>query len=356
MTHNTTQSHDILWINTLKAACIFLVVLYHVTLPGFTNTIPFLTSGKDIANLWTLLNKYLEPYRMPAFFFISGFLSYKSVKFRSWTELSTGRLGNLLYLYILWNIIQWALVYLITTEISGERISTNTNAIYSSSFMNLVTLSFLGMSSSWYLYALFLYLLLEKIFRNHTHLLFCIAIVILYIATLKIIPYWGPQSLLKYFIFFHVGLNHSSLIISLSNIRINNFKSWILLVSGAMIHRMLGINNNCFESLLGIIISIYIFRIINSNFKLQRINEFGRLTLPIYVIHRILIELLGMLTIQYVFSNQLFNSPYFSIIWSSGYPIVMTLLCSVISLALWKVINNGKGQWLFGIKKLNNQN
>lgn len=60
--------NDIGWINTLKGACILLVVLYHTVLPGFETTIKYLSAGWFPAEIWVQFNTVLSPLRMPAFF------------------------------------------------------------------------------------------------------------------------------------------------------------------------------------------------------------------------------------------------------------------------------------------------
>lgn len=41
---NQTKSDQILWVDTLKGACILLVVLYHTVLPGFEGTMKYLSA------------------------------------------------------------------------------------------------------------------------------------------------------------------------------------------------------------------------------------------------------------------------------------------------------------------------
>ncbi|MCL2896801.1 acyltransferase family protein [Brenneria tiliae] len=352
MNNKLALNRNISWINTLKAICILLVVLYHVTLPGFINTIPELSSGRYIAEAWVVFNTYLAPFRMPAFFFVSGLLAHQSVTSRTWRELGSGRLANLLYLYILWCTLQWITVHFITYEITGQRISQNTNAIYASSLTSFCILLLMGMSSSWYLYALFGYLILGKIGKNHSTILLVLALTLHYVSMLKLIPYWGPQSLFLYYIFFHIGLYGSSNIITFSQLRWGNKKIWLTLIFGAIIHRILGFPQNIFESLLAIIITIAVCRWMNDYFNLNKFNKLGFITLPIYVIHRVLIELFGMISIQQARFHQWFDYPPFSLAWALGYPLIMTALCCIVSVILWRLINQGAGQWLFGIKKL----
>ncbi|WP_349826506.1 acyltransferase family protein [Brenneria populi] len=354
MSNDLKNDLDTSWINTLKATCIILVVIYHVTQPGFENTISSLSVGRHIAQAWVVFNTHLSPFRMPAFFFVSGLLAYKNIMSRSWRELCTGKLANLLYLYILWCALQWISIQLIIHEITGERISQNSNAIYSSSLTSLGMLSLMGMSSSWYLYALLGYIILAKIGKKNPIIILFLALTLHYIAILKLVPFWGPQSLCRYFIFFYIGLHASSAIISFSQWKRGNVIPWSILFLGAIIHRTLGIPQNLCESLLAILIAIAICRWMNTYFSLQQFNKLSYITLPIYVIHRIIIELFCMIAIQQARLLQLFENDYFSYGWALGYPLIMTALCCIISLIIWKLINQGRGKWLFSITRRKN--
>ncbi|WP_340689738.1 acyltransferase family protein [Klebsiella michiganensis] len=265
-------------------------------------------------------------------------------------SLSKGRLLNLLYLYLLWCVIQWISVQYILDIITGQKISQNINAIYSLNFISFVRLIVTGMSSSWYLYALLIYLIVSKIGRNKFLIFFMFSLVIHYIAVLKLIPYWGPQSILRYFIFYYIGANVSPLIMELTLLKFKNIFPWAMLFFGAAIHRISGLNQNIFESLLAIILAIMFSRWINRYSLMRKFNQLGYITLPIYVIHRILVELFGMISIQYAIENKSFNHPFFSIVWASGYPVFITAICCIMSLILWKVSSHGIGLWLYGIR------
>lgn len=73
------KSDEISWINTLKGACILLVVLYHTVLPGFEGTLKYLSAGWIPAEMWVQFNTVLSPLRMPAFFFVSGLLATNGI-------------------------------------------------------------------------------------------------------------------------------------------------------------------------------------------------------------------------------------------------------------------------------------
>lgn len=90
-----TKSDQILWVDTLKGACILLVVLYHTVLPGFEGTIKYLSAGWVPAEIWIQFNTVLSPLRMPAFFFVSGLLAANGILNRPWKQVFTSRITNI---------------------------------------------------------------------------------------------------------------------------------------------------------------------------------------------------------------------------------------------------------------------
>ena len=64
-----------LWINQIKGLCICLVVIYHsvITFYPHLDGLQHPLSGL-LAKCWVYFNLYLAPFRMPVFFFISGYL------------------------------------------------------------------------------------------------------------------------------------------------------------------------------------------------------------------------------------------------------------------------------------------
>lgn len=348
MENNVNQNGDIGWVSTLKATCILLVVLFHVTEPGFASTVPSLSAGRQIALCWEAFNTHLSPFRMPAFFFVSGLLAQRSIFIRSWRELTRGRLANLLYLYLLWCLLQWLAIQYIIHAITGQQISPNTNAIYASSLSSLISLTLKGMSSAWYIYALFGYLLVTKLGKGRTGPLLALGLLLNTVAALKLVPGWGPQSLCLYFIYFALGACVSSRIVTLSRARIDSIPAWLLLLGGALALRAAGLSHNLFASTLAILLAIASCRTLNAHLPMWRFNRLGRITLPVYVLHRILIELFGMLAIQYG-DRHGFAHPLFSLAWAAGYPPLMALLCAGAALGLWKMADRGLGRWLFAL-------
>jgi len=344
---NQTKSDQILWVDTLKGACILLVVLYHTVLPGFEGTMKYLSSGWIPAEIWIQFNTVLSPLRMPAFFFVSGLLATNGILNRPWKQVFTSRITNLFYLYILWGFIQWWSIIGISTEITGQRISQNLNAAYAGSLFEFLKLTFMAMSTSWYLYGLGLYFLCAKVFRQYKLALVAVAILLNYLAAEKVIPFWGPQSLAQYFVFFLLGAFWSQTMLRLSEWRRENLMPWALLAAAAGIHVLFGLDKSLFLCVLAVLFSIAACRWLNQHFSMRYLNWVGRNTLQIYVIHRIFIEFFGMSAILFAQRHHLFGQAWFSFLWACFYPVAIVGLCSLCSVAIWSLTNRGVGQSLF---------
>ncbi|WP_437612072.1 acyltransferase family protein [Erwinia sp. V71] len=349
--HNS-KTEEILWINTLKGACILLVVLYHVVSPGFENTLHYLTAGTLVAKVWIVFNNVLSPLRMPAFFFVSGLLAARAILYKSWREVFTSRVTNLLYLYLLWGVIQWLSIYAISTGITGQRLSDNVNAAWADSPQQFIELMLVAMSSSWYLYALALFFLLAKLFCPYRLPLLLAAVALNYAAVGDMIPGWGLASLAQYFIYFLTGVFYSREMIHLSEWRRGNTGRWLLLLGLAVGHIWLGLEKSLFLCLLSIAACIALARKLNKYLDLSWLNWVGRNTLQIYVLHRIFIEYFGMTAILFALHHQLFAYPLFSLLWAVGFPLAMVALCSACSMAVWTLLNRGMGKSLFIYPKL----
>jgi len=172
MTH---PRKEILWINTLKGGCILLVVLHHAIITTFAPSLHHLTAGLLPAQGWVAFNTWLSPLRMPAFFFVSGLLAANAVVKKSWQEVFTKKFSNIVYLYLLWGVIQWLSIHYISTHL-GERLSSSKNAAYADSPLEFIKLLMLSMTSLWYLYALAGFFLVTKLFHQQKRFLLAAAI------------------------------------------------------------------------------------------------------------------------------------------------------------------------------------
>lgn len=348
----TTDRKEIAWVNSLKGACILLVVLYHVVLPGYAEMTTHLTAGAFPAKLWVAFNDYLSPLRMPAFFFVSGLLAANAIVNRPWKQVFTSRVTNLFYLYFLWGLIQWLMINGVSGEIMGDHLSDNVNAAWAATPWEFIKLMFLAMSSSWYLYALGLFFVFAKLFRQQQKLMLLVAVALNYAAISKIIPGWGPESLSQYFIFFLFGAFYSSAMMRWSEWHRSNVLPWAALGVLAGVHMIIGLPHSLFLCIIAILFCIAACRSLNNAFSMRWLNWIGKNTLQIYVLHRIFIEFFGMSAILFAVNHNLFASKAFSLLWAVGFPIAMVAVCAGCSVAVWTLLNRGVGKNLFIYPKL----
>lgn len=337
---------EILWINTLKGGCILLVVLHHSIITTFAPALHHLTAGVVPAHAWVAFNTWLSPLRMPAFFFVSGLLASNSVINKRWKAVFTKKFSNIVYLYLLWGVIQWLSIHYISTHL-GERLSSSKNAAYADSPMEFIKLLMLSMTSLWYLYALAGFFLVTKLFHRQKMLLVAAAIAANYAAQFSLIPGWGPASVAQNYLYFLLGVFFSATLIELSGLK---GRHWLWLGAIAAIgiaHHLGGIYKNPFYSLLTIVFGIVLCRFLNAHFNMAWLNYIGRNTLQIYVLHRIFIELVGLSAISLALHYGWFGNAGFSWAWALLMPLTGVAVCTLLSLMVWSLLNRGPGRMLF---------
>jgi len=240
----------------------------------------------------------------------------------------------------------------VSVGMMGEHLSGNINAAWADSPWQFLKLMLLAMSSSWYLYALALFFVFARLFRQQKPLIMLLAVGLNYAAVTGIIPGWGPESLSQYFVFFLFGAFYSEILIRWSEWRRDNLLPWTLLLLLTIAHSLLGLERSLFLCVLAILGSIALCRALNRMFSMHWLNWVGKNTLQIYVLHRIFIEFFGLSAILYAVGHQLFASQAFSLLWAVGFPPLMVLLCVGCSVGVWTLLNRGWGQSLFIYPKL----
>jgi uncharacterized membrane protein YcfT len=92
-----------LWINQIKGLCICLVVIYHSVITFYPHLIGLQhpLSGL-LAKCWVYFNLYLAPFRMPVFFFISGYLIRRYIDEVDWRTSLDKRIWSIVWVLALW--------------------------------------------------------------------------------------------------------------------------------------------------------------------------------------------------------------------------------------------------------------
>lgn len=142
------------WADIAKGVCILLVVMWHVMTKQLI-LIDWSGHAAPIFLLWKYLNAELSPLRIPLFFLISGVFAHRVVLVGS-TRRLRARCGGLLGLYVIWVLIQTALLGLVP-EFDTE---------HATSLSGLAAELTFRPTNLWYLLALALYTLTGRLTRS----------------------------------------------------------------------------------------------------------------------------------------------------------------------------------------------
>lgn len=182
----------IFWLDTAKGILILCVVLGHVA-DGYINAGMFLNNS----SILNFVFKFIYSFHMPVFFFFSGYafkLAYMekdSVK----KEKVKKQLLNLLYLYVVFSVIQWAFKYVLSDYV---------NTTFS--VKDLLCILIKPMAPYWYLYDLIIYyviMLMLKGKHEKSVLISCL-IIDLFLIAFGFFP--NIENKMHYFVFFYSGI------------------------------------------------------------------------------------------------------------------------------------------------------
>ncbi len=177
------QQERLHWVDTAKAAAILLVVLYHVAGTGVSMLFPGATSIAMTA--WNELSRMLLPVRMPLFFLAAGMLASKAVH-RPWGAAWRSRFADILWPYVLWSVV-FGLV-------AGFAYKPADPWGYTEFSLGTILQ---GGTAYWFLPVLVVFFVTAKLFRGHPHLTTLVAFLLLVLqpAVARLIPELVPDAL-----------------------------------------------------------------------------------------------------------------------------------------------------------------
>lgn len=330
----TSANSRINWVDAAKGACILAVVLYHFNMFVYQG----MYEGHTIAIMWNIGISALKPLRMPLFFLISGFLAASSIHRRSWARIRTKKIASLLWVYVLWAAIYWLVVdQLLPANPWFDRLPEADVTIMTRAWQLLT-----ADTSLWYLYALVIYFMLVKGLRSPV---LTIAVgVAANIAMPFVVPedQWGLQSLMAYFLFFAIGVHAKPFItehyvaFSLKRFALTAAVSVAGLGMARHLELLYAPGVQMLLALVMVSTVIDLFALMCSHLKLQWLCSIGQQTLPIYVMHQILIKAAAP------FLPAIVSAPLMLL-----EPIVATVLVAWGCLLLYRVLVNIRGRALF---------
>lgn len=279
---NTLAKPRLDWVDILKGASIILVVLYHIglTIDAYGFEADWLTNA----------NRYLAPIRMPAFFMAAGFFARSSIM-KPWTELATRRIAFYFYLFVLWSVVRFAFF---AFAIDNPRIPQEGHSV-----RWLLRSLIAPETGTWFLWALAIFYLVTKLAEVVPHtVVIAIAAAASAIGFSNLFPLpFAVSNILQYFIFFYTACHYRELIGSLSS------RPVALALASAPLFAVCTIvalrsgswwvdgPTEFLAAFGGIGLMVAAATLIESSSVGNFLAYFGRHTLPIYVIHLMLVTL-----------------------------------------------------------------
>lgn len=135
------------WVDVAKGVAIVLVVSFHAVV--FPANLGLAQNWRDVASV-------LDTFRMPLFFFTSGLFAARALH-GSLRELWGTRVARLLWLFVLWSVL-WFAVFYAAPPLGTSRIGQRPG--------ELVLMFVSPNQNTWYVYALALYLVVAWLVRR----------------------------------------------------------------------------------------------------------------------------------------------------------------------------------------------
>ncbi|SMG53261.1 acyltransferase family protein [Cedecea sp. NFIX57] len=329
-----------LWINQIKGLCICLVVIYHSVITFY----PHLTSlgpglNLYVAKLWVYLNLYLAPFRMPVFFFISGYLITRYIHEVKWRDSVDKRLWNIFYVLLLWGLIQWiALTHLNQWLAPDLERNPASNAAYADSLGQFALSMVKASTSLWYLYALLVYFVMFKALRRYRIPVLLTLMGINVVIAFVPLPWWGLNSVVRNMVYYGLGAWFGPLLMAwMKDFRFSQHPfvcAGIALGSLALYF----VNVPLVISLVSIVAILRGFYLLNGWREAREdgfLNVVGSNTIAIYTTHRILIEAISLVMLAKINSGELSDTLVLAIL--LVYPFVSLGICTLVGLGFRKL-------------------
>ncbi|WP_312284459.1 acyltransferase family protein [Yokenella regensburgei] len=339
-----------LWINQIKGLCICLVVVYHSVITFYPHLSGFQHPwSQTLSKCWVYFNLYLAPFRMPVFFFISGFLIRRYIDDVSWRDCYRKRIWAIAYVLLLWGVLQWLALSHLNLWLAPEReLSNSSNAAYAGSVGQFLYGMLTAGTSLWYLYALVVYFTLCKL-TSRFKLPMLLALALLSIAINFIpTPWWGMNSVLRNVIYYALGSWYGAALIEWMkgfNIR----RHWLPLAAFAAVAVVTWLARTpLFLSLLSIFIIMKLFYAVSRRVESREnslLNVVGSNTLAIYTTHRIVVEALSLLMLGYLAEGM--HSGAFELAVLLVYPFASLGLCILLGLVARTLSQKVSGDLFF---------
>ncbi len=339
-----------LWINQIKGLCICLVVIYHSVITFYPH-LEALHAPLSVllAKCWVTFNLYLAPFRMPVFFFISGYLVRRYIDEVDWKTCVDKRLWSIIWVLALWGVLQWQALTHLNAWLAPDRdLNTASNAAYADSLSGFITGMLTASTSLWYLYALVVYFTLCKLLsRWKLPLIGLLALVSIAINFLPL-PWWGMNSVVRNMIYYSLGAWYGVQLMAWMQARVWRRDALAVAAFGVVSVVLWFVGVPLPLSLLSILLIMALFYRFEQRFSVSPdnlLNVVGSNTIAIYTTHRILIEGVSLFMIHQL------NSETWPV-WAELmvvllYPFASLLVCTLVGLGARKLSTALTGDFFF---------
>ena len=339
-----------LWINQIKGLCICLVVIYHSVITFYPH-LEALHAPLSVllAKCWVTFNLYLAPFRMPVFFFISGYLVRRYIDEVDWKTCVDKRLWSIIWVLALWGVLQWQALTHMNAWLAPDRdLNTASNAAYADSLSGFITGMLTASTSLWYLYALVVYFTLCKLLsRWKLPLIGLLGLVSIAINFLPL-PWWGMNSVVRNMIYYSLGAWYGVQLMAWMQARVWRRDALAVAAFGVVSVVLWFVGVPLPLSLLSILLIMALFYRFEQRFSVSPdnlLNVVGSNTIAIYTTHRILIEGVSLFMIHQL------NSGTWPV-WAELtvvllYPFASLLVCTLVGLGARKLSTALTGDFFF---------
>ena len=339
-----------LWINQIKGLCICLVVIYHSVITFYPH-LEALHAPLSVllAKCWVTFNLYLAPFRMPVFFFISGYLVRRYIDEVDWKTCVDKRLWSIIWVLALWGVLQWQALTHLNAWLAPDRdLNTASNAAYADSLSGFITGMLTASTSLWYLYALVVYFTLCKLLsRWKLPLIGLLALVSIAINFLPL-PWWGMNSVVRNMIYYSLGAWYGVQLMAWMQARVWRRDALAVAAFGVVSVVLWFVGVPLPLSLLSILLIMTLFYRFEQRFSVSPdnlLNVVGSNTIAIYTTHRILIEGVSLFMIHQLNSG---TWPMWAeLMVVLLYPFASLLVCTLVGLGARKLSTALTGDFFF---------
>lgn len=151
------------WLDTARGICIILVVMVHFYSVYFEH----LNAPQVSKKIFDAAVSAWRPARMPAFFFISGFLASRALV-RPWGQIVRSRILRLYWVYLIWSVVMTLTLFALFEPFSAENVRR---------FVEQVAVQVVfARQTTWFLYGLIVFFVAARLLRSHPRTVIVIAL------------------------------------------------------------------------------------------------------------------------------------------------------------------------------------